>query len=219
MSVFRAGLLGSGFFLCLLPVSAQLSLKIVSPSEGALVSPGQTVDVRVEASGNVVSGMVMLASDLGSQFISPQSSPSPYRFKLKIPGGIRSGTYQISAVTGDPSASGGLVVNTIHVRLDCVQPAVTLRVEPSVIEDYYIGDKIQLEVKGRCRDGSALNITASPNTHYVVKPETLPPAIKIAPNGEITTLGFGSGRILVNNAFSLPFRVVHIPGTPSEAPR
>lgn len=76
-------------------LSAQALLQITSPTNGAIVNPGQTMVVDVSASGMVLAAARITAQDpikSGQVLIAP-----PYQFSITIPTKIRPGPYTLVA--------------------------------------------------------------------------------------------------------------------------
>src|SRR5262249_4761171 len=140
-------------------------LQITSPSDGTVVSPGQTVVVVVEVTPGVTFAMVSIDGEypLGSdQFLSAP----PFRFSVKIPPKINAARkYRIFA-SGATGPGQGAESDPISLDVEPSSPSSKLRVEPSQINFESAGEQIPLIVTADFSDGSAMDITESSRTTY-----------------------------------------------------
>jgi hypothetical protein len=85
------------------PLAAQSTLQITSPSNGAILNPGQMLSVTVNASGSFQVVTVLGEGTIG---FGQQLSAPPYQFSTQIPARASAGIYKLTAVgansTGQP---------------------------------------------------------------------------------------------------------------------
>ncbi len=181
------------------------SLQIMSPVDGAIVSPGQNVSIIVQvADGTSFDIIQVLGEDLGMSL--PKADP-PFEFTLVVPNRII-GPKKIRALG---KSDGSFVFSapvTIHI-----EPAATLtelNVSPTGILFEAQGDDQPIRVIGTFDDGSILTITKSLQTSFTsndpsvatVDSAGLVTAVGSAPPGiaELTTeivVTYGSQSVVV----------------------
>ncbi|HTB19384.1 MAG TPA: hypothetical protein VK708_14790, partial [Bryobacteraceae bacterium] len=76
---------------------AQPSLRITSPADGAIVHPGETLTVDVEALPPEAFKLVFVAGADPISLSKEKLSKPPYRFTVQIPAGTRPDKYPITA--------------------------------------------------------------------------------------------------------------------------
>jgi len=121
-------------------------LRIDSPRDGAVVAPGETLQVTVSSPNRTrFDGIVIVMEDpiYGDYGAIPASLPA--RFAIKIPKDIAPGSYSVSAMAG--RAGGELVVAVIEVDIE-------RREMPRAISsrNYPAGFSLLFEKKGETRD-------------------------------------------------------------------
>jgi len=192
--IFVPGLM----FACYAPLDAQPTLQITSPVNGAVFSPGQTIQVSVSSSGGL-SPVFVVGQNIG--FSTALSAP-PYNFSLQIPTNIDPNQYTIRAVG---MITPGNLVKSPRITIVVQRPdsPVSLRVEPSVLK-LNIGANGYLRVVGTYGDGSTADLTQAPSTSYVSNS----PAIATVNNwGMVTAVSSGSTTIVVNGTEQVPVTV------------
>jgi hypothetical protein len=137
---------------------AQPSLRITSPEEGTVFHPGESIKVKVEASGTFKMVMVIGWDPLGGTF--PLSAP-PYEFTIQIPDRyhITPGRYLLTAdgfiEPGKSVASKSVVIKVepadVHLKLE-IKPSL-LRMSP--------GQRDQISSSGEFPDGMTIDLTKS----------------------------------------------------------
>jgi hypothetical protein len=207
--------------LITVPSSAQQSLlRILSPTSGFVVRPGQTVTITVAADAAVQKlvltgqnplGMAPLASAGGGAGIVAEGRRlgDPLQFVLTIPTAILPGTYRVTAV--GRTADG--VVESEALALDVERPDQPTRIwaEPSIVQFTRIGDQIPLRVLGVFSDGSQVDLTRSSSTTFA---SADPHVAAITARGMVTAVGEGKTSILVrtpSSDYSIPVRVQETP--------
>jgi uncharacterized protein YjdB len=186
--------LSSGF------LQAQPGLRITSPADGAVVSPGRSFTVKVAASGGRFE-MVGLLSDLPIALDQVLASP-PYDFTVAIPANVPQRSYMLTAV-GVISRGQGAFSETISIDVRRTEPPAILRVEPSSLY-LRVGAQGAVLVTGKFSDGSKADITQSAGTVYS---STAPGVAVVSADGRVTAVAPGSARILVNGNYSIPVTV------------
>lgn len=202
--------------LITVPSFAQQSqLRIVSPTSGVVVRPGQTVAIMVSADPAVQKLVLMGQHPLGMARLAVggeagsvaqgQNDGHPLQFLLTIPTAIRPGNYRVTAVG---RTSGG-TVESKALALDVERPDKPTRIwaEPSSIQFTHVGDQIPVRVLGAFADGSQAELTRSSNTTFA---SADPRIAAITAAGMVTAVEEGRTSILVRTPsadYSVPVRV------------
>ena len=88
--------------LCTDRLLAQPVLRIISPNDKAVVHPGETITVKIEASGAALTG-AMIAAEEPIKAGQVLSRP-PYRFSITIPAKTTPGLYTLVAEGASPTS-------------------------------------------------------------------------------------------------------------------
>jgi hypothetical protein len=195
---------------------AQESLvRILSPTSGLVVRPGQTVTATVSANRGVQKlllmgqhplGMARLASDGAAGIVaSGQGEGHPLQFLLTIPTLIQPGTYRVTAVGRTPDG----VVESNALALDVERPdePTHMWAEPSIIQFSHAGDQIPLRVLGTFADDSREELTRSSKTTFA---SADPSIASVTAGGMVAALKEGSTNIVVRTPsadYVIPVRV------------
>jgi hypothetical protein len=175
-------------WLCAGPLLAQ-SLQITAPASGTTVHPGQSVAVTVSASGAFQ--QVILGSRAPIGFSQPLSAP-PYQFTLQIPANTQPGNYPLTAV-GAVTPGNPIYSNAIALVVERTDAPVSVRVQPSLLRLYTVGQKGYLLVIGAFADGTTHDLTKSSLTSFTSDQFVS----TVAANGIVTALAPGSGFVNV----------------------
>jgi hypothetical protein len=191
----RALLVGVLWSLCLLglacahPAIAQVGLQIVSPGDGSIVKPGQTITVEVSTGAGTSFGAVgIVLQNIGFGPYATRVSP-PYVFSVTIPNDVV-GRRKITAFG---TTGPGIGTLSPSITID-IEPAVTLTalsVSPSMIYFHSAGGQIPLTVTGTFVDGSVLDISLSAHTQYSSNDTTI---AVVDRTGIVTAVGPGNTR-------------------------
>jgi hypothetical protein len=175
------------------PLSAA-SLRIVSPSPGAVIPSGKTLVVEVEAAGGAFRAVVLLGR-LPVHGAFALTAP-PYRFEIPIPADADSRMYFL--VAGGTTVSGERVESDeIEIHVERPDPAVRVRNEASTISLRHVGDQRNLSVTGTYADGSEVTLSYSSLTSYR---SDNPSVATVDSMGLVIAAGPGSARITIRNA-------------------
>lgn len=168
-------------------------LKIVAPPNGTVVRPGESINVRVEASSGL-SGIALICSD-PIPFAPPLETP-PYKFKVEIPGGIAPGSYTITAngITSDSQ----LKADTITIRVERPDSPLELHAQPQVMK-LNVGEGENLEVSGRFANGSTIRLTLSTLNRFA---SDQPRIASVDEYGKVMGVAPGSTKIRIKNGKS-----------------
>src|SRR5882724_1058843 len=146
-----------------LPLAGQTqpALQITSPSDGTVVTPGQTISVSVTSPGNISFKQVFI---IGEQPLptSTIASSAPAQFSLLIPQGARPGKYLLTAWG---TTTGNQVQGSAPVTIDVERADLPTRLtaNKSRIGFQSQGQKVPLRISGTFADGSVLDLTVSSN--------------------------------------------------------
>ncbi len=180
-------------------LAAEPTLRITSPADGTTVQPGETVTLKVEASG-VLMGVIVGAEDPieNSQFLTAP----PYEFTIRIATRIRSRIYQFTAV-GVVKPGQVVYSKSISLNVERTERPVSIRVEPSQLS-LSVGEQGHLRVIGTYPDGSTTDITESKLTEYTSRS---PSVATVISDGRVTAVGPGSTQIVINGDLEVPVTV------------
>ena len=176
-----------------LPCFAQSDgLQIVSPRNGTVVHPGETVTIAVRADRPVSNIAIMGEDPLG---FSQRTNGQGLQFLLTIPSNTTLGAYQVSAMgSGD---NGSLVVSApVSLQVDIPKARFKIQTEPSVLRFDAPGETMPLHVIGAFGDGSKIDMTHSLQMSYSSQN---PQVASVDDQCIVTALAPGSTRIVVNN--------------------
>jgi uncharacterized repeat protein (TIGR01451 family) len=178
-------------------------LRIVSPADGAVVVPGQTITVVVEvAPGSPFTHIGVIGENIG--FSEPKTIP-PFDFSLTIPNNLI-GPKMLTAV-GIISPGDGLFSQSVSVNIETAAALKELKISLRQIDFRFAGAQSALDVTGIFADGTSLNITKSAGTTYSSENDAV--AI-VDPTGLLTAVGPGTTNIIVaygSQAVAVPVSV------------
>ncbi|MBI4489692.1 MAG: DUF11 domain-containing protein [Deltaproteobacteria bacterium] len=178
-------------------------LRIVSPADGAVVAPGQTITVVVEvAPGSPFTHIGVIGENIG--FSEPKTTP-PFDFSLTIPNNLI-GQKMLTAV-GIISPGDGLFSQSVTVNIETAATLKDLKISLRQIDFRFAGAQSALNVTGIFADGTSLNITKSAGTTYSSENDAV--AI-VDPTGLVTAVGAGTTNIIVaygSQAVAVPVSV------------
>jgi hypothetical protein len=217
-SNIKAVLLPSFMILAMCPVlysgsddmQASSDLKITSPQNGVVVSPGQTLNVVVEvASGKSFTNVGIIGENMGIGMEGMKSAP-PYEWQITIPNG-QLGRKNLTAVG---AISPGNAVFSEPVAIDIEGTAgngpSAIKVEPRMLHFQYAGQQMPLQAYQSSngnwtdiRDSSQISFTSSNEKVAVVGPQ-----------GMVTGTGSGTANIAVSYVGQTATIPVSIPQVP-----
>jgi hypothetical protein len=139
------------------------SLGITSPSNGAVVSPGQTLTVSVSSPNNSTFSKVVVLGE-GELGFTPVATSVPAQFSLRVPAQIACRHYLLSAAGVTTS---GLEVST-SITIDVERPdmpyAITTQMRQIIFEAE--GETSTIDLFARFQDGTVLPVQESSNVSY-----------------------------------------------------
>jgi hypothetical protein len=185
--------------LCLLGAGAissqaQAELRITDPTLFTVVRPGQTVSVKVSASGGPFKSLLFVAPDHTKATGKEVLDSTPYEFSFTVSSHVPTpGTYG-GGVMGFP-LQGELV--TAQFVIDIERPDVpnTISVDSNQLE-LSVGDQLPIQVFGVYGDGATLRLTRSTLTKYHADD---PKIVSVSPGGEVTAVAQGATIVTVRH--------------------
>lgn len=194
----RAGLLITAT-VSVAVLEAQPSVQVTSPTNGAQVSPGQSLTVTVNASG--VSTVLVAIESLGWASISAP----PYQASIAIPAAAAPRMYTLSvAGYGTPGQNQSPVFAQLRIKVERPDAPTSLGVWPPS-PNLDVGDVVFLHVTGTYSDSSTADISQAPSTTYV---SSDPAVATVSPAGTVAAVAPGSTVITVNGILQVPVTVL-----------
>ncbi len=166
----------------------QPSLRITSPRDGAVVNPGQSLTVTVEASPTAAFKEVVIIGGDPIGFSQPLSAP-PYRFTILIPKNITARQYLLTA--DGYTVPGKGVSASIRINVERADSPVSLDVYPSSMH-LSPGHKGFLSVSGKFSDGE--NVDLSKASRIVYTSDT-PSVAAVQADGTVTAVASGVAKV------------------------
>lgn len=164
--------------LLLTSLSMAQQLQILSPTDGAVINPGQTIDISILCDPSIVT--VAVTPTNGLLTITPLEPPSSFR--LTVPSNMPSGTYGLVAMANDGEAS----IIRIHVEQTDTPASININAPRILFEN--INDQLPLEVIALFKDGSKKDITHSISTKYTIANQNV---ASVTDDGILTAVGSG----------------------------
>jgi len=189
----RATVIFAGAWLTLGIASAAYAqtLRITSPSDGAVVNPGQTLSVTVSADPAAVQGVAIFGqSPLGS---SALQTSAPYKFLIDVPADITTGRYGLTALA-IPKSGGQPLLSLISIYIERPDAPQQIRSQDSRIDFRHAGDEDYLLITGVFADGSELILT---NSSLISFSSDTPSVATVVPNGRVTAMAPGDANLIV----------------------
>ncbi len=198
------------------PSGAQQNrLRVISPSAGTVVRPGQTITISVLADASVEKLALIGQRPLGPGVVISGGAPGimargqgelrPIQFLLRIPADTQPGTYYVTAmgkISGDDVESAALTIDVERSE----EPA-RIWAEPASIHFEHVGDQIPVRVLGAFADGSHQELTKSSKTTFT---SVDPRVATVNAGGVVTAVGPGKTSIQARTPtsdYSIPVRV------------
>src|SRR5713226_2137855 len=151
---FRVGLAGQ----------TQPALQITSPSDGSVVTPGQTISVGVSSPSNIAFKQVFV---IGEQPLptSTIATSAPAQCSILIPQSTRPGKYLLTA-WGTTTANQVQGSAPITIDVERTDLPTSLTANKTQVSFRSQGQKTPLRISGRFADGSVVDLTVSSNLAY-----------------------------------------------------
>jgi hypothetical protein len=172
-------------------LTAQAVLLITSPTNGAIVNPGQTMMVDVSVSGIVLAATRITAQDpikSGQVLIAP-----PYQFSITIPTKIRPVPYTLVA---EGTSVSSAVPSSVPVSIDVEHTATPQSLAAGTALELAIGEHSPVRVDGTYSDGSVVDLSRSTQTTYDTDPAGI---VSVTSEGLVTGLAGGSTTIVIHH--------------------
>ena len=184
---------------------AQPSLRITSPADGALVTPGQLVNVTVVASGKFLQVAIIGGDPIGA---SETLAVPPYEFTIRIPDRIAPGAYLLTAIgftaPGQPSYSE-------PIGLQAEEPddaPIRIKVDSPVLEVSVGNNAEHLTAYGVFPGGQSVVINGSKHTSFT---SSATGVATVDYRGFVTPVAPGSAKIIItyrNERVEVPVTVL-----------
>ncbi len=188
---------------------AQPTLQIISPADGAVVSPGQAITVNVAISGNVEQVSLIGEGPLGTDQVL---STAPYSFTIEIPPKVSPRNYTLTAVAvstqGQPVFS-----NTISLDIERSDTPLSVGAQPSSLT-LVAGGGGFLSALATYADGTTAEVTQSKqtacasDTASVATVDSVGRVTAVSPGSAIVTITFSGKSVQVPVTVRQPVRVV-----------
>jgi hypothetical protein len=167
------------------------SLQIISPSDGAVVHPGQLLNVTVVVTGGSFIGVQVVGEKIG---ISPPLSAPPYQFTLRIPESGLIGYAKLTAA-GATGPEAGVFSEPVTINVVPSRPLVSMNAQLRSITFDHVGQQFPLSVVGKFGDGSSGVITRAPGMHYWSNNVNV---VSVDASGVITAVSPGKTIVIVH---------------------
>ena len=170
---------------------AQVVLQITSPTNGAIVNPGQTMMVDVSVAGIVLAATRITAQDpikSAQVLIAP-----PYQFSITIPTKIRPGPYTLVA---EGSSVSSAVPSSDPILIDVERTDSPQSIATGSLLELTIGEHSPVRVDGIYSDGSVVDLSRSTQTTYDTDPAGI---ASVTREGLVTGLAGGSTTIVIHH--------------------
>jgi len=199
-----------------IPGSAQQDrVRILSPSAGTTVRPGETVTIAVAADASIQKLALIGQHPLGAGQVVSGGLPGvvargaggsrSVQFQLRIPTDIQPGTYRVTAM--GTTSSGDLESQALTLDVERAEEPARIWMEPSMIQFTRLGEQIPVRVLGVFPDASQRELTRSNRTTYS---SADPRVATISADGVVTSVGPGKTSIQVHTPtrdYSIPVTV------------
>src|SRR5450755_3203513 len=195
--------------LVLLPtvtVGQQPLLQITSPTNGAVVVPGQNVVVSVSSPAGAAFAQadVIGQNPIGS---SPIATAIPAQFTVAIPADIGLGQYLLTA---EGTTSAGQDAESTAIAIDVERSDIPTLLSPSFASLTFsrVGQSSPVDIVALFSDGSILDVS---NSSYISFTSTNPNVAVVDGHGLVTALASGSGYIIAAYAVGGGTRIASLP--------
>ena len=181
--------LGTLFCAAAAMLLAQPTLRITSPSNGTVVTPGQSLKVTVEATpADAFKSMSIIATWQGAEGrVSP-----PWEFTIKVPETAGARKHALTAV-GAVTPGQPIYSSAISLVLEPSDAPATLRVQPSVLS-LTPGGTGHLLVFGDFAGGRQMVLTESTRLKFTMDN---PGILTVGDQGIVTALAPGSTKLTI----------------------
>ncbi len=169
------------------------AIKIVSPPDGTVVAPGQTVTMEVKVNPMAGITTVSVGGPEELPIVGLAFSP-PYRFTFTIPEDMPLQRHIFTA-GGDTEEDGEIADDSITLDVEKPNPITSLKTNLHIIYMVQPNEPHTLMVMGTFDDGSKADLTESTRITYT---SDNPEVATVNSVGEITSVGPGKATITVS---------------------
>ena len=171
-------------------------LRIDSPRDGAVVAPGETLQVTVSSPNRTRFDGIMIVMEDPFDTGDQEATSLPARFAIKIPKDISPGSYTVSAVAGlagRAGRDGELVVAVIEVDIERreMPRAITTRLRQFHFEKK--GETGRIELVGDFGDSDSVDVTESSHVTFESSDAAVATVDK---SGTVTAVGPGRAAVV-----------------------
>ena len=169
-------------------------IKIVSPSDGTVVSPGQSVTVTIAAQGGTVIEKAT-AWILPLDHIPSAIERQPFQLPVVVPSG-QIGTLTLVASASD--SQGNTYQDSLEIVVKPTAPAASIRVSPNPVRfSSANGQVTSISVIASFQNGTTGYVTNSPDTKYVA---SNPNVVIVNSSGQAQGTAPGTSNLVVTYA-------------------
>jgi centrosomal CEP192-like protein len=175
----------------------QTLLKIVSPADGTVVSPGETISVTVTSTSGASLSNVGLLGENPLGIYGPASS-FPARFSVTIPRDISSRRYTLTAVANN---AAGELVESDAIEIDVERPEMPVSLSEvnsgesvSMVADTQ-GETHRFLMLAHFADGSVVDVSGSPRLSFQSMDTSI---VSVDETGTAMALAAGHAEIIVS---------------------
>jgi hypothetical protein len=175
---------------------ADTLLKITKPLKGAIVHPGETVEIAVSATGGPMESVTIFVPGNDQSNLPLLSSP-PYQFLYTVPSIPMQILPGLHPITAAGRAAGAPPVFSEPVEIDVERPDSPqwIKIDHPGLE-LKIGHEIPIEVYGTYADGSIVPLSRSTRTKFKPTREGI---VSVSWDGNVAALAVGSTTIVVRH--------------------
>lgn len=168
----------------------QPALQITSPSDGSVVTPGQTISVSVTSPANISFKQVFVIGERPLP-TSTIANSVPASFSILIPQKTRPGKYVLTA-WGTTTANQVQPSAAVTVDVERADLPTSLTANKTRISFESQGERLPLRISGAFADGSVVDLTVSSNLVYTSSNTSV---ATVDNNGVVTGIAAGTASI------------------------
>ncbi len=175
--------------------SAQTTLRIISPVDGEVVRPGQTITVEVVAAGEAPTGVFIISPNpIGFRGLA---EAPPYNITMEIPKEIKPRKYNLTAA-GYSALRHEVKEDAVTIDVERADSPISLRAEDIPYLLVSVGKTTYCSIVGTFSDGTKADLDDSTLTTF--KSDNVAVAtVGPYPYGVVTGVSPGSTKIIVTN--------------------
>ena len=172
-------------------------INIVSPEEGEIFAPGETITVEVEPAPGTDLDVVFVGfpKTLGYE---ASDTTEPYELELTLPDDVIGSVVIESAAHGEDESD--VFSDSVEIQLQPEGELISLTVTPLLdVEMSFLGDKEDIQVRGTFADQTVAFLNGPEfGTTYQTQSGT-ENVIAVSDNGVVTAQGNGEDAVIVSN--------------------